>query len=139
VSFFAATTAPAEVYRDQHLMVDFQAAIIRLDGLELKMPPKEFGLLACLVRHARELVSREALLLEVWKYEPGVRTRTLDVHIRRLRQTLGPYGKLYIETVFGIGCRFQPCPAKKQDETAAAGDPAIHLGSGPWRLNSPLQ
>ena len=102
-------------------------------------PLKEFALLACLVRQARELVAREALLAAVWKYEPGVRTRTLDVHIRRLRQTLGPYGKLYIETVFGIGYRFQPCPAIQGAPALQNRGPALDSGSGAWRLNSPLQ
>ena len=47
------------------------------------------------------------LLARVWGYHPDARTRTLDVHIRRLRRKLGAYGDRYIETVFGVGYRFQ--------------------------------
>jgi DNA-binding response OmpR family regulator len=47
-------------------------------------------------------------LLRVWGYSTQIRTRTLDVHIRRLRKKLGPYAETYIETIFGIGYRFQP-------------------------------
>jgi DNA-binding response OmpR family regulator len=111
-----------------------------LDGVDIRMPRKEFELLVCLLRQARELVARETLLMTVWGYSPGVRTRTLDVHIRRLRQSLEPYGKIYIETVFGVGYRFQPCPRKRAEPTAL---PALALdapiGSGAWRWNYSLQ
>jgi DNA-binding response OmpR family regulator len=44
----------------------------------------------------------------VWGYTNEIRTRTLDVHVRRLRKKLGSYAEQYIETIFGIGYRFQP-------------------------------
>jgi DNA-binding response OmpR family regulator len=79
-----------------------------LENKELKLTRKEFDLLAMLMRHAGEVVPREALLAAVWGYQPGVRTRTLDVHVRRLRVLLGRAAGLSIETVFGIGYRYQP-------------------------------
>jgi DNA-binding response OmpR family regulator len=53
-------------------------------------------------------VPREVLLQDIWGYSREIRTRTLDVHIRRLRKKLGQYGDKYIETIFGVGYRFQP-------------------------------
>ena len=103
-----AAASSAEIYEDLHLVVNFQTEAAALDGRPLKMSPKEFEVLAHLLRHAGELITRDRLLMNIWGYGPNVRTRTLDVHIRRLRQNLEPYDKTYIETVFGIGYRFQP-------------------------------
>ena len=64
-------------------------------------------------RHAGEIIPREALLMQVWGYGAEIRTRTLDVHVRRLRKKLGGYADQYIETIFGIGYRFQPYRAPR--------------------------
>ncbi len=69
---------------------------------------KEYELLALLVENAGEIIPRETLLMRVWGYSNEIRTRTLDVHVRRLRKKLGAYSKQYVETIFGIGYRFQP-------------------------------
>ena len=61
-----------------------------------------------LVEKAGEVVSREELLRRVWGYSSEIRTRTLDVHIRRVRKHLGAYSGQYIETIFSVGYRFQP-------------------------------
>ena len=66
-----------------------------------------------LVQHAGEIIPRDALLLRVWGYGSEIRTRTLDVHVRRLRKKLGGYADQYIETIFGIGYRFQPFHAPR--------------------------
>ena len=95
-------------YQDSHLTVDFQLETVELDGQLLELTQKEFDLLALLVRRAGELIPRPMLLMLVWGYSVEIRTRTLDVHIRRLRKNLGSYAKQYIETVFGVGYRFQP-------------------------------
>ena len=104
-------------YQDLHLIVDFQSESVRLDGQTVRLTHKEFALLSFLARRAGDLVSRAALLTEVWDYSLEVRSRTLDVHIRRLRRNLGRYGKLYIETIFGVGYRFQP---RRTDEPVPA-------------------
>lgn len=94
-------------YQDEHLTVDPERAAVWLDGRLLRLTRKQFELLAMLVQHANEVVPREVLLATVWGYGPGVRSRTLDVHIRRLRKHLGRFGNLYIETIFGKGYRFR--------------------------------
>ena len=95
-------------YQDAHLEINLSDKIAVLDSRRLKLTRKEYQLLALLVENAGELVPREVLLMRVWGYGVGIQTRTLDVHIRRLRKHLGSYSKHYIETVFGTGYRFQP-------------------------------
>lgn len=95
-------------YRDEHLSVDFDQKSAALDTERISLTRKEYDLLALLVRHAGEIIPREALLMQIWGYGADIRTRTLDVHVRRLRKKLGGYADQYIETIFGIGYRFQP-------------------------------
>lgn len=95
-------------YSDAHLAVDFETGVARLDGRPLALRRKEFELMSFLVRHAGEVMPRRTLLLAVWGYGPAIRTRTLDVHMARLRSLLGSYGPDYIATVCGTGYRFQP-------------------------------
>jgi two-component system phosphate regulon response regulator PhoB len=99
---------PPEQYQDAHLLLDFERKLASLDLERLRLTRKEYELLALLVQNAGDIVPREQLLLRVWGYNSQIRTRTLDVHIRRLRKKLAPYAELYIETIFGIGYRFQP-------------------------------
>jgi len=98
-------------YRDAHLTVDFHSRVATLDSLPMTLTRKEYDLLALLVRYAGVIVPRAELLMRVWGYSTEIRTRTLDVHIRHLRKKLGPYASRYIETIFGVGHRFQPCGA----------------------------
>jgi len=96
-------------YRDAHLRIDFERRTAALDSKPLVLTEKEFELLAFLVRHAGAIITPTALLTHVWGYSTEVRTRTLDVHLSRLRKVLRPYGEVYLERVFRVGCRFQPC------------------------------
>lgn len=95
------------VYQDAHLTLDFDLGKVYLDTQPLTLTRKEFELLAVLVKNAGQIVSRGYLLEKIWSYNADTRTRTLDVHIRRLRRKLGGLGSRYIETVFGVGYRFQ--------------------------------
>jgi len=95
-------------YHDQHLDLDFGNKTALLDSEPLTLTRKEYDLLAFLIEHAGELVTRETLLLRVWGYSNQIRTRTLDVHILRLRRKLGEHSGKYIETIFHAGYRFQP-------------------------------
>jgi DNA-binding response OmpR family regulator len=103
-------------YQDAHLDVDFNRKVLTLDSLCLVLTRKESELLSLLVQNAGEIVPREVLLMRVWGYSNQIRTRTLDVHIRRLRTKLGSYSGQYIETIFGIGYRFQPFRAMQRYE-----------------------
>jgi DNA-binding response OmpR family regulator len=98
----------ASSYQDSHLLFDFGRKAVLFDGQPVSLRRKEFDLLALLVRNAGQAVPRRQLLLEVWGYHSEVRTRTLDVHVRRLRKKLGPHADRYIETIFAVGYRFQP-------------------------------
>jgi len=115
-------------YRDEHLAIDFDQQAASLDGERMTLTRKEYDLLALLVQHAAEIIPREALLMQVWGYGAEIRTRTLDVHVRRLRKKLGSYADQYIETIFGIGYRFQPYRAPRFFQTQFA-KPAIAIGA----------
>ena len=107
-----------QFYRDEHLWVDFRQQVVVLDNHLLTLTRKEYDLLALLVHQGTAIVPRQALLMRIWGYGPAIRTRTLDVHIRRLRRKLGAYAAQYIETIFGIGYRFQPLHAPRFQESA---------------------
>lgn len=123
------TAAHTERYQDLHLSLDFDRETVVLDGTRMKLTFKAFALLAFLVRHPGQLIPRDTLLMLVWGYGADIRTRTLDVHIRRLRKSLGNYGSAYIETVFGVGYRFQPCRAHGDLLETAHTSPALALGA----------
>jgi DNA-binding response OmpR family regulator len=108
------TGSRVSLYRDAHLTLDFDNQVATLDCQPLPLTRKEYDLLALLVSYAGLIVPRSELLLRVWGYGDGIRTRTLDVHIRHLRKKLGVYANEYIETVFGIGHRFQPYDASRR-------------------------
>lgn len=112
-------------YRDEHLSIDFDQQLAILDTERITLTRKEYDLLALLVQHAGEIIPREALLMRVWGYGSEIRTRTLDVHVRRLRKKLGGYADQYIETIFGIGYRFQPYHAPRFFQSALGKPMAI--------------
>ena len=116
-----------ERYQDLHLDMDFEHRLARVDLRPMPLTRKEYDLLALLVQNAGDIVTREALLMRVWGYGSQIRTRTLDVHIRRLRKKLGSYAEQYIETIFGIGYRFQPYRAPR---TFQAGSVAVLMPLG---------
>ena len=84
------------------LRVDASAREISFHGRKLVLTPREFDLLAFLAQHAGRVVSREELLRKVWGYDYLGTTRTVDVHVRRLRVKLGERHRV-IETVSGAG------------------------------------
>jgi DNA-binding response OmpR family regulator len=96
--------APA-VYRGKHLTADFDAVAINVDGEAVRLTRREFELLRYLVENRNRVLSRDRLLERVWGYDRLIETRSVDVHVGRLRGKLGEAGK-QIETVVGLGYRF---------------------------------
>ena len=98
-------------YEIRNLMLDQKKHEVRVDGSPVTLTLKEFELLELLIRNKNIVLSRDRLLEEVWGYDFDGETRTIDVHIRTLRQKLKSAGDL-IETVRGVGYRMGG-----QDET----------------------
>jgi DNA-binding response OmpR family regulator len=95
----------AQVYRGKHLVADFDAVAVEVDGAQVRLTRREFELLKYLVENRNRVLSRDRLLERVWGYERFVETRSVDVHVGRLRGKLGPAAG-QIETVVGLGYRF---------------------------------
>jgi len=89
------------------LRIDFGARLVRRGDAEIALRPKEFDLLAALVRHRGRVVSRADLLREVWGYAAGTESRTVETHLAALRERLGddPQAPRYIVTVRRAGYR----------------------------------
>jgi DNA-binding response OmpR family regulator len=96
---------PSFTYRGAHLLADFDAVSVLVDGSQIRLTRREFDLLRYLVQNKNRVVSRDRLLERVWGYERFVETRSVDVHVGRLRSKLGSAGR-QIETVVGLGYRF---------------------------------
>jgi DNA-binding response OmpR family regulator len=94
-----------ETYKDERLTIDFGDMRVTCGDENIKLTRKEFALLVHLVKNVGRVATRQQLLDSVWGYSYFGDTRTLDVHIRRLRQKLGNCGGC-IETVVGVGYRF---------------------------------
>ncbi|HXH26256.1 MAG TPA: response regulator transcription factor [Vicinamibacterales bacterium] len=97
------------VYRSPHLLVDFEAVLVRVDGESIRVTRREFELLRYLIANRNRVLSREQLLERVWGYERDIETRSVDVHIGRLRKKLRTAGR-QIETLIGLGYRFVDDP-----------------------------
>ena len=101
-----ASEAPqAATYQGQHLFADFEAVSVSVDGEAVRLTRREFELLRHLVENRNRVLSRDRLLERVWGYERLIETRSVDVHVGRLRSKLGAAGR-QIETVVGLGYRF---------------------------------
>ena len=95
----------AVVYEGAHLRADFDAVAVTVDGEAVRLTRREFELLRFLVQNRNRVVSRDRLLERVWGYDRFIETRSVDVHVGRLRSKLGLAGP-QIETVVGLGYRF---------------------------------
>jgi DNA-binding response OmpR family regulator len=97
--------AAASTYRDAHLVADFDAVSVAVDGTTIRLTRREFELLHYLVQNKNRVISRDRLLERVWGYDRLIETRSVDVHVGRLRSKLRVAGR-QIETVVGLGYRF---------------------------------
>jgi two-component system response regulator RegX3 len=92
------------------VVIDTERHEVRVNGSVVDLPPKEFALLEVLVRRVGKLMTRDALISQVWGEDYYGDTRTLDVHIKRLRAKVeeDPRSPRHLRTVRGLGYRFEP-------------------------------
>ncbi|WP_295155068.1 response regulator transcription factor [uncultured Ruminococcus sp.] len=95
-----------DMIRYQGLEINFTAREVKIDGEKVSMTPKEYDLLFYLVRNMNIALSREKLLEEVWGFDFYGDDRTIDTHIKMLRNSLGPYRNLIV-TLRGMGYKFE--------------------------------
>jgi DNA-binding response OmpR family regulator len=103
---FAPEELPMTGWQRNGLGVRFDSHRVTIDNQETILTATEFRLLAELIRNLGKVLTRDQLLDKVWGYQFDGYARTVDTHIRRLRQKIGPYAE-WIETVRGVGYRFR--------------------------------
>ena len=96
----------AALLKLKNLLLDENQHTVTIDGQRITLTYKEYELLRLFLSHPGMAFSREQLLQTVWNTDYAVETRTVDMHIRTLRQKLGDYGR-YIETIRGVGYRLE--------------------------------
>ena len=101
-------------YQRGRLAIDFEAVSVRVSGAPVRLTKREFELLRFLVENRNRVLSRDRLLERVWGLDRQVETRSVDVHVGRLRGKLGQAGR-QIETVIGMGYRFVEEPSALED------------------------
>ena len=89
------------------LTIDANSYKVIYNGEEVKTPPKEFELLHYLASNKNKVFTRDQLLCEVWGYDYPGDSRTVDVHIKRLREKLNGGEEWQLETVWGVGYKFE--------------------------------
>jgi len=96
---------PQAGYRDENWEIEFDAYVVRYRGEELRLTHKEFELFRYMVERPGRVVTRERLLERIWGWDAEIDVRSIDAHIRRLRQKLGK-ARHHVETIVGVGYRF---------------------------------
>lgn len=96
-----------EILKFEQLTVDINSYTVVYKDEEIKMPPKEFELVYYLASNKNRVFTREQLLCEVWGYDYPGDSRTVDVHVKRLREKLHGGPNWQIETVWGVGYKFE--------------------------------
>ncbi len=119
---------PAQELTSGELVIDEATYSARISGTALDLTFKEFELLKFLAQHPRRVFTRSQLLQEVWGYDYFGGTRTVDVHVRRLRAKLGADNEALIGTVRNVGYKFVPAKPDPRRGEAAAGAPGPRSG-----------
>jgi len=101
----ASEEKPREQIRFSDLLIDIPRHIASWKGKTIDLTATEFKLLTLLAQRVGRVQSRDSLLRDVWEYDTLIDTRTVDTHMRRLREKLGPESK-HLDTVRGVGYRF---------------------------------
>lgn len=99
-------SASGKVIKYENLLLELDSHNVYINGKKITLTPKEFDLLAFLTQHPKIVFSREQLIKQIWGYDFTGDTRTVDTHIKMLRESLQEYRK-YIHTVWGIGYKFE--------------------------------
>ena len=123
------TTSERGVIRAGDVTVDEHAYTAKLNGKALDLTFKEFELLKFLAQHPGRVFTRAQLLQEVWGYDYYGGTRTVDVHVRRLRAKLGPEHEAMIGTVRNVGYKFVRQPTSQTEGTGDAAESAELVSS----------
>ena len=99
--------ASSKVLRVGELVVDLERYDVTVSGRRVSLTYKEFQLLVLLASNPGRVYTRDALLSQVWGYDYLGGTRTVDVHVRRLRSKVEGPGRVYVETIWNVGYRFK--------------------------------
>lgn len=102
----ALKNASTDIFEYKELIVNIGARKVTLSGRNIDMTPKEFDLLSFFVNNRDRVFTREQLLDKVWGYEFGGDYRTVDTHVKMLRESLGEYRSLIV-TAWGVGYKFE--------------------------------
>ena len=100
-------TEPERTISLPGLSVSLENYAVTLDGRQLEMPPKEIELLYFLASHPGKVFTREQLLEQVWGFDFFGDSRTVDVHVKRIREKLGDDHDWELRTVWGVGYKFE--------------------------------
>lgn len=104
---YSVESSNEDILHFSDLVIDASSYNVVYRSQEIKMPPKEFDLLYYLACNKNKVFTREQLLCEVWGYDYPGDSRTVDVHIKRLREKISGGDNWQLETVWGVGYKFE--------------------------------
>lgn len=103
----SASSQTGEIVQYEDLVISLSNYSVTYQGVLIDMPPKELELLYFLASHPNQVFTREQLLDRIWGYEYVGETRTVDVHVKRIREKINDHKQWKLTTVWGIGYKFE--------------------------------